>query len=724
MPAQPPPDETGAQLWLRYPKVALPSRLAEYQAAITQIVRAGSSATLQAAQSELVNGLGGLLGTTIPLVDQPTAKGAVIIGTPSSSTIVSDLALGSTLTAVGKEGYVIRATTVGGKSAFVVAGNTDVGVLYGAFAFLRQLQMHRPLQGLALADAPKIKRRLLNHWDNMDGYIERGFAGSSLWNWPTLPGTISQRYRDYARANASIGINGAVLNNVNSNAQILSTANIDKVAALATLFRTYGITVYLSARFSAPIELGGLATADPLSADVQQWWVTKANEIYTKIPDFGGFLVKASSEGQPGPGDYGRSHADGANMMVTALKPHGGVVMWRAFVYKDTGTDRIRQAYDEFKPLDGKFNAGAFVQVKNGPLDFQPREPFSPLFGAMPKTPLSLEVQITKEYLGEDTHLVYLGALFEEVLKSDTYANGQESIVARVIDGSLDSHADSAIAGVSNVGSDVNWTGSHFNQANWYVFGRMAWNPDLSARDGADEWIRQTLSNDPVVVTPVTNMMMQSRQALVNYMEPLGLVHMMGSNGHYGPAPWVANLGNTVSPFFFHKADTTGIGIDRTSTGTNAVSQYAPAVRDRFANRATVGDDFLLFFQRVGWNDTLSSSGRTTWNELVYRYSAGVDSVAAMRDAWKTVEGRIDAKRYKDVSDFLQIQHYEARWWRDACLTYFASVSGKSIPSGYSPPMHDLAYYMNLGSKCPGSDASKPRCPDVYTGTPSPAITK
>ena len=722
-PTATPADEDGSQLWLRYPKVNLPARLAEYQAGLTQIVTAGSSASLQAAQAELVKGLSGLLGTTIPVVSAPTAAGAVVLGTPTSSTIVSGLALGSSLTAVGNEGYLVQATTVGGKAAVVVAGNSDLGVLHGAFALLRQLQCHRPLAGLALSESPKIQRRILDHWDNLDGTIERGYAGKSLWQWSALPGTLSQRYTDYARANASIGINGVVLNNVNADSQILASSNLAKVAALAAAFRPYGITVYLSAQFGAPQQIGGLSTADPTNSSVKTWWVNLANTIYTMITDFGGFLVKANSEGQPGPADYGHTHADGANMLAAAVVPHGGIVMWRAFVYSDNGTDRIGQSYNEFKPLDGKFNAGTMVQVKNGPLDFQPREPFHQLFGAMPSTPLALELQITKEYLGEDTHLAYLGPMWQEVLQSDTYAKGQGSLVARVVDGSLQGYKLTAIAGVAGIGSDTNWMGSHFNQANWYAFGRLAWNPDLNAQDIADEWIRQTFSNDPVVVTPVTQMMMNSRQNLVNYMEPLGLVHMMGTNHHYGPAPWVNNLTPAdINPFYFHKADATGIGFDRTSAGSNTVAQYFSTVASKFGTRSTTPDDNLLFFQRVKWDDVLPSSGRTIWNELVYRYSAGVDAVQTMRNQWPMVMGRIDNKRYNDVAGFLQIQHYEARWWRDTCLTYFMSVNKHTMPTGYSAPTQSLSYYQNLQTTCP-ADATKPRCPAINTGNPSPAIT-
>jgi len=719
-----PPDEDGSRLWLRYQQVSRADRLAEYRAALTHVVRAGSSATLQAAQSELVSGLGGLLGAAVPVADQPMGNGAVVLGTPASSAIVRGLALGSRLTAIGSEGYLVQVADVGGRSAVVVAANTEVGVLYGSFALLRHLQMHWhwPPAGLTLTSAPKIKRRLLNHWDNLDGTVERGYAGRSLWNWSALPGAVSPRIRDYARANASIGINGTVLNNVNSNAQILTAPNLDKVAALANVLRPYGIAVYLSARFSAPIEIGGLPTADPMNSAVKAWWAKKVDEIYAKIPDFGGFLVKANAEGQPGPQDYGRTHADGATMLSDALGSHGGIVLWRAFVYTASGADRIRQAYDEFKPLDGKFGRNTVVQVKNGPLDFQPREPPSPLLGALPGTPVALELQITKEYLGADTHLAYLGPLFQEVLRSDTYANGPGSFVARVVDGTVYAHAISAISGVANVGSDANWTGSHFNQANWYAFGRMAWDPDADAGIVADEWIRQTFSSDAAVVALVTAMMMSSRQTVVDYMTPLGLAHLMGTDDHYGPAPWISNLATASwNPAYFHRADATGIGFDRTATGSNAVAQYFPPARDRFADPHPYLDHFLLFFHHVGWNDKVRLSGRSVWDELVYRYSAGVDGVQAMRDEWTKVQGRIDAKRYKDVADFLLIQHYEARWWRDACLQYFASVSKQAIPAGYAAPAHELQFYKDLERQCP-SDASKPRCPAIYTGTPSPAI--
>ncbi len=715
------PDEDGSDLWLRYPAVPLEGLRALYQAALNHVVVDGQSATLDIAEAELVRGLGGLTASEVTVAAAPTGDGAVVLGSPGSS-IVDSLGVAGDVAALGPEGYLVAETeTTDGQRVIAVLGNTDIGVLYGSYALLRHVQSHKPLAGLSISSSPKVQHRLLNHWDNLDGSVERGYAGRSLWNWSALPGTLSPRYEDYARANASIGINGTVLTNVNANAQVLTADYLDKVAALADVFRPYGIVVYLTARFSAPIEIGGLSTADPQNASVQQWWASKADEIYQRIPDFGGFLVKANSEGQPGPQDYGRSHADGANMLADALAPHDGIVMWRAFVYaEDSPVDRIREAYDEFKPLDGQFAPNVLVQPKNGPLDFQPREPFHPLFGGMPQTPLTLELQITKEYLGQDTHLAYLGPLYEEVLQADTYADGAGSTVARVVDGSVHGYLTTAMAGVANIGSDTNWSGSHFNQANWYVYGRMAWDPDLTAEGIAEEWIRQTLSNDPLVVAPVTQMMMDSRQALVNYMTPLGLVHIMATDHHYGPGPWVSDLGRAEwNPVYYHRADGQGIGFDRTAAGSGAVEQYFDPVAQQFGSRDSVPEDFLLFFHHVGWQET-TSSGRTVWEELVHRYSVGVDSMGAIRDAWATVDGLVDGERFAAIDEYLEIQHYEARWWRDACLTYFADVGNLQIPAGYAQPANSLSFYTGLN--CP-PNVTKPRCDQVYTGQPSPAVT-
>ncbi|MGH8261197.1 MAG: alpha-glucuronidase, partial [Steroidobacteraceae bacterium] len=403
--------------------------------------------------------------------------------------------------------------------------------------------------------------------------------------------------------------------------------------------------------------LGGLKTADPLDPAVRAWWRAEVDEIYRHIPDFGGFLVKASSEGQPGPQDYGRSHADGANMLADALAPHGGIVMWRAFVYSNhPGQDRVKQAYDEFKPLDGRFHANVLLQVKSGPLDFQPREPFHPLFGAMPHTRVSLELQITKEYLGFATHLVYLGPLYEETLRSDTYAKGPGSTVAKVIDGSLFGDRLTGIAGVANIGSDRNWCGSIFDQANWYVFGRLAWDPTLSSRAIAQDWVRMTFTNDPRLVTPVVAMMMGSREAAVDYMTPLGLAHQMAPGSHYGPAPWDHSSSRADwTPVYYNRADTQGIGFDRTATGSDAVAQYAPPVARRFADPATCPESLLLWFHHVAWDHRMRS-GRTLWDALVLHYTAGVRYVAGMRHTWSGLSAYVDPQRYAHVATFLAIQ--------------------------------------------------------------------
>jgi alpha-glucuronidase len=528
---------------------------------------------------------------------------------------------------------------------------------------------------------------MLDHWDNPDRSVERGYAGQSLWDWQALPQHMDQRDVDYARANASIGINGAVLNNVNAKAKFLTPAYLGKVKALADIFRPWGVRVYLSVRFTSPMELGGLKTADPLDPAVRAWWRAKADEIYRLIPDFGGFLVKANSEGQPGPQDYGRTHADGANMLADALRPHGGVVLWRAFVYSSADEDRAKQAYDEFKPLDGKFARNVILQVKNGPIDFQPREPFHPLFGAMPATRLAMEVEITKEYLGFNTHLAYLGTMWEEVLRSRTARPHSGSVVADTID---------AMAGVANTGTDRNWSGSEFAQANWYAFGRLAWDPSLSARTIAEEWTRETWGDDRSVVQPIVAMMMASREAVVNYMTPLGLAHLMGTNHHYGPAPWVGDLQRPEwNPVYYHRADRNGIGFDRTATGSNAVAQYAPPIASIFADVHRTPDKYLLWFHHLPW-DYRMRSGRTLWDELVHHYDQGVEEVREMRRTWQSLKGKVDDERWREVAKNLATQEREAQWWRDACISYFQSISKRPLPPGTSPPAHDLKYYESL----------------------------
>jgi alpha-glucuronidase len=702
-PQQVPATEDGYDLWLRYRLIDDAARLTEYRGAITHLVVDSDTPTIDAARAELIAGLGGLLGRDMPVASAVTRDGALVLGTPASSRVVASLPLTVALREAGPEGYVIRTLAIGNRRAIVIAANQDVGVLYGAFHLLRLIQTHAPLRGVDVVSAPRLRLRLLDHWDNLDGSVERGYAGSSLWEWPRLPDSISPRYTDYARANASIGINGVALTNVNANAQILTPAYLGKVAAVAGVLRPYGIKVYLTARFSAPIEIGGLTTADPVDSTVRAWWAAKADEIYRAIPDFGGFLVKANSEGQPGPQDYHRTHADGANMLADAVAPHGGIVMWRAFVYSsEVPTDRVMQANDEFVPLDGTFRNNVLVQVKNGPLDFQPREPFHPLFGTMPRTPLMMELQITKEYLGQDTHLAYLGPLWEEVLRADTYARGPGSTVGGLLSG---------IAGVSNAGSDRDWTGSDFNQANWYAFGRLAWDHTLTAAAIADEWIQMTFSNQPRVVGSIKAMMLASREAVVNYMTPLGLAHLMARGHHYGPGPWVTGGRADQTSVYFHRADSAGIGFDRTATGSNAVRQYAAPVRNRFANRDSVPTALLLWFHRVAWSERVRAEGdRSLWEALLRHYQAGVDTVRWMQRTWDGLEGRVDNDRFRRVRSLLRIQEAEARWWRDASVLYWQSFSHLPFPPDYDAPPHALDWYRQL--RCP-PDPHKPRCPAV-----------
>ncbi len=653
--------EDGYDLWLRYQPLPA-ARAQAYRAHATQLVMTATSPTLAAARAELLRGLTGLLGKAPPLRDEPGADGAIIAGTPASSPLVARLHLDTR--GLGTDGYIIRSLSIDGHAATLIIANADTGVLYGAFRLLRLVQSGQPLVRLDLRDAPRVQLRVLDHWDNLDGRVERGYAGNSIWDWWKLPGYLDPRYTDYARANASIGINGAVLNNVNADPAILTPAYLAKVAAVAGVLRPYGIRVYLSARFSAPIEIGGLKSADPLDPAVRRWWHDKADEIYRLIPDFGGLLVKANSEGQPGPQDYHRTHADGANLLADALAPHGGIVMWRAFVYsQDNHDDRAKQAYTEFKPLDGQFHDNVLLQVKNGPIDFQPREPFSPLFGAMPKTPLMMEFQITKEYLGFATHLVYLGALYEEVLRADTFAHGKGSTVAQVVDGVLDGHALTGMAGVANIGTSRDWCGSVFNQANWYAFGRLAWDPTQSARAIADDWARMTFAADDAVAKPVVDMLMASREAVVDYMTPLGLHHLMGRGHHYGPMPWdAAGPRDDWKPVYYHRADHDGIGFDRSSTGSNAVAQYAAPVAAQFDDLAQIPDAYLLWFHHVPW-DYRMRSGRTLWQDLVAHYSQGIDAVKQMRATWTKLAGHIDAQRYAQTASFLSIQQDEAQWW-------------------------------------------------------------
>lgn len=571
--------------------------------------------------------------------------------------------------ALGKDGYTINVEN----GTTVLRSMSETGLLYAAYHLLRLQACGEDCSRLDIKEKPMNDIRILNHWDNPDGTIERGYAGRSLWKWDELPAKVSPRYAEYARANASIGINGTVLNNVNASPEALSSDNLKKVKTLADIFRPYGIKVYLSVNFATPIKLGGLATADPLNSDVAEWWKQKVYEIYSMIPDFGGFLVKANSEGQPGPCDYHRTHAEGANMLASALKPYGGIVMWRAFVYSPSDADRAKQAYLEFKPLDGKFLDNVIVQVKNGPIDFQPREPYSPLFGAMPHTQLMVEFQVTQEYLGHSNHLAYLAPMWKEFYSYYSPSNMK------------------AAAGVTNIGDDTNWCGNDLAQSNWYAFGRLAWNPALSSEEIAREWLAQTFTADSRFVRPMTEVMMQSREAVVDYMMPLGLHHIFAWGHHYGPEPWCEIEGARPDwlPTYYHRADKEGLGFDRTTDGSDAVSQYPDSLAAVFNSIDSCPDEFLLWFHHVPWKHEMKS-GRTMWDELCLHYQRGVDAARGFRDTWKDMLPYVDAERHASVAHRFDIQASDAVWWKDACLEYFRTFSHMKYPAGVEKPRFSL----------------------------------
>tara|TARA_R110000868_G_scaffold108065_1_gene295336 strand:- start:52206 stop:54389 length:2184 start_codon:yes stop_codon:yes gene_type:complete len=687
----------GYDLWLGYSKVKDLGLLNEYNDRTNSIYFEDGGEILKAAKKELSSSLEKMLGHIPQFNASRNSKNTLLIAKTATLDAAMAKALSIDFFQMGSEGFAIKSIPHKQKQIIVITANEDIGILYGVFRLLNMMQQNKSLSDVSILDSPKIDIRMLNHWDNLDRTVERGYAGFSLWNWHKLPEYIDQRYIDYARANASIGINAVSLTNVNANALIMTPMYLEKVRALANVFRPYGIKVYLTARFSAPIEIGGLATADPLESKVQDWWNQKANEIYTLIPDFGGFLVKANSEGQPGPQNYGRNHVDGANMMAKALYPHHGKVIWRAFVYSEHDSeDRAKQAYNEFVPLDGQFMDNVLVQTKNGPIDFQPREPFHPMFGAMPKTPLMMEFQITQEYLGFSTHLVFLPKLFEEVLGLDTFRNGKGSTVSKVVDGSLDKKKISGMAGVTNIGNDMNWTGHPFAQANWYGFGRLAWDPYLSAESIADEWLRISYSNNPAFVKPVKKMMLASREAVVNYMNPLGLHHIFDTGHHYGPGPWVSELSRPEwNPTYYHKADSKGIGFNRGPSGSNATAQYAAEVAKTYNDLKTCPEEYLLWFHHLPWDYTLKN-GLSLWDGMALKYQEGVDQVEEMIATWNNARPYITNEQYQEVQMLLKIQLKEAQWWRNACLLYFQTYSKKEIPEGVEKSTNSLEYYQSL----------------------------
>ncbi|WP_203433473.1 alpha-glucuronidase family glycosyl hydrolase [Jiangella asiatica] len=653
-----PPDEDGYELWLRYRPVEPGDLLAAYRRRLTHVVRDGDAEPLASAAGELVRGLSGLLGRPVEEAPAPARDGAVVLGTGASPIVAAHVPAGD-LDAVGAEGYLLRGAVVHGHEVVLVAGGGPAGVLYGAFHLLRLLQTRQPLDGLDVCEGPVNPLRLANHWDYLDRVVQWGSAGRSVFHWEELP-ALRPRYTDYARALASIGMNGSVVNIVNAEHEFITTEMIGNLVPLAAVFRAWGIRLYLCANFFSPRAVGGLPTADPLDEDVRAWWRAKADEIYAAIPDFGGFLVKADSEGQPGPIAYGRTHADGANMLAAALEPHGGIVMWRAFVGHEGGGEFVTAAYNVFRPLDGEFADNAIVQVKFGPIDFQVREPAHPLFGAMPNTNLVMELQVLQEYTGQGRHLCYLVPGWKEILDFDTHADGPGTTVAAVASGRAYGSAHAGLAGVMNLGDDVTWAGNHLAAANTHGYGRLAWNPELSAAEIAEEWVRMTFGSERRMVEVVTAMLLESRGVYESYTAPL----MGGFTGRNHPTP----------PF--HNATATEIGTDRTvATGTGATQVYHPPNSDIFDSVATCPEELLLVFHRLPYDHRLRS-GSTLLQHIYDAYVRGVADVARTRRDWQRLAGRIDRRRHEEVLEFLDGQLAHATLWRDTCVDYLFGLTG------------------------------------------------
>ncbi len=574
------------------------------------------------------------------------------------------------------------------KSVHVYAANSTAA-LYAAFHLQRLNAVNQDFT--SINECPSYDLRLLNHWDNLDGTVERGYAGRSIFDWEALADSAPDYLTEYARANASVGINAVVLNNVNASPEILTSAYIARIKRVADVLRNYGVRVAIAVNFASPMKLASLPTADPLDDDVKAFWQSKVDEIYDSIPDFVGFLVKANSEGLPGPLDFGRSHSDGANMLAKTLASHGGIVMWRAFVYSPSDADRAKQANIEFVPLDGAFEPNVIIQIKNGPIDFQPREPFSPLFGNLASTSMMVEFQITQEYTGFSNHLCYLAPMWTETLRSNTHSAADATIAAVT----RREKTTTAIAGVANIGNDENWCGGVMAQANWYAFGRLAWNVELSCEEIADEWIAQTFAGLPTTQREaVKEMMMASREAVVNYMMPLGLHHLFAFGHHYGPEPWcdVPGAREDWMPRYYHRADSLGLGFDRSSRGSNAVGQYHSPLAEKFDDIATCPLEYLLWFHHVPWNATLSN-GRSLWAELCSRYQSGLEAVHGFVASWRRLRPYIDQQTWTDIAQRLDTQHRDARWWHDACLLYFQQFSAMPIPQGTELDLEKMKRY-------------------------------
>ncbi|HEY6890477.1 MAG TPA: alpha-glucuronidase family glycosyl hydrolase, partial [Solirubrobacter sp.] len=724
------PEDTysGSELWLHYVPVSDPALLAQYKASATTIVvdnadqnkvfrstanlrmETGSAeklveTSLQAARDELVRGLGGLLGQPVPVQATGSAggvpDGAVIVGTRASSDAVRQAVSADDVNAVGDEGYVIRTV---GKST-VIAGKTEIGALYGTFGFLRLLQTQKPIAALDISTSPKIKNRHLDNWEGTRLYAGNNTAGTgglngengTIFNFAAtgasatrnLP-VILDRYIVVARALASLGINGFEINLVNANNVYLTSAYIAQEAALADALRPYGVKISLAINYTAPTDSRFAPDVltnqqlDPHGAAFRGWWTRKAQQLQAAIPDFMGFTVKANSEGQPGPQDFGYDHGDGANGIGSAIAPLGMKVFWRTFVYNaDVDNDRLKRAYLEFNSIDDadRFESNVFLQTKNGPLDFQGREPIHPMLGKMEHTNQALELQVTQEYTGQNKMLTYLAPMWEEALKADT---GGAGLVGGVIDGTTQPHSDTAIVGVANLGNADNLTGNHFSQANLYAFGRQAWDWTLKSDDIAREWVRMTWTNDAHAVDTIVQMMMGSREALVSYQTPLGVAHQFRSSDHYGPNPseWVTQ--DDFSPVYYNKADSAGLGFNRSPTGSNFVAQYFPTLEQRYGNIATTPENLLGWFHHVPWGYRMND-GRTFWDELVYRYQMGVEYVTWMRETWDTLQPYIGARRFGEVKSKLATHEADAATWRDTLVGYWQEFSQRDLPVDGGP---------------------------------------
>ncbi|WP_116063037.1 alpha-glucuronidase family glycosyl hydrolase [Cohnella phaseoli] len=672
----------GYKAWLRYPPLNL-NQAKEYASWCGEIVIAASepSAVLKNACEELANGIGSMLGTAPQIGGSGKLPRFLRITTGDLAELQGAMETAE-LEELGEEGYVLKTVREPGREYIAIAGRTDRGALYGAFHFLRLMQTGQSVNDLSVIEKPAAKLRMIDHWDNMDGSIERGYAGQSIFYRNGKFIMDRKRIRDYARMMAAVGLNAISINNVNvheTETRLITPELLPSAAAAADIFREYGVRLFLSVNFASPIPCGGLTTADPLDSGVRRFWAERAADVYRHIPDFGGFLVKADSEFQPGPFTYGRDHADGANMLAEALRLYGGIVIWRCFVYdclqdwRDRKTDRARAAYDHFRPLDGKFADNVVLQIKNGPMDFQVREPASPLFGGLRQTNQILELQITQEYTGQQTHLCFLVPQWKEVLDFDTYASGEGSTVAKAATGELFDRPLGGIAGVSNIGDDSNWTGHLLAQANYYGYGRLIWRPELTAEQIADEWVRITFGLDPVVVATICRMLLDSWIIYEKYTSPLGVGWMVNPGHHYGP-----NVdGYEYSKWgTYHYADCRGVGVDRTvKTGTGYTGQYHDEVAARFEAIESCPDELLLFFHHVPYTHVLKS-GKTVIQHIYDTHFEGAEQADKLVDAWRGLQGKIDEARYESALSRLQEQSKHAKEWRDVVNSYFLRKSG------------------------------------------------